>query len=149
VGSPDIDSSIHPPFSIEPLLGQVPENVVDPSVRQARDILQEDGSSGSNVANDAGDDGPEPSVVVGLLAGSSGAPWLAREARSDDIHEAAPLSASEGEQVIPDRCRIQPSVTHARCHDSGDMGFPLHVTDGAESRDGGSEAEGDPSNPGT
>jgi hypothetical protein len=149
MGCPDIESSIHPPFSIEPLLGQVPEYVVDAPFDQARDVLQEDGSSGPSVANDAGDGRPEPSFVVGLLSLSGGAPGLAGEPRRDEIHRSTPRSSVEGEEVIPDRRRIQPSVPHTRRHDCGRKGFPLHVTNGADSRAGGSESARDAPDSGT
>lgn len=147
--SPDVESSIHAPFSIEPRFGQVPEYVVDASACQARDVLQEDGSLGSRVANDPGDERPEPTFVVGLGAFSRRAPGLAREARRDDVHDSTPRSSVEGLKVIPDRRRIQPPVFHARRQDCGRKGFPFDVTHGADSRAGGSETEIDPSNPGT
>ena len=56
---------------------------------------------------------------------------LAREARSDAIHCATPSSAVEGEQVGPDRCRIQGAFFHARSQDAGGVCFPLKVSDGA------------------
>jgi len=148
MGSPDIESSIHAPLSIEPRFGQVPEYVLESSLRQARHVLQEDGSSGFRVANDPEDGGPEPSRIVGLSALPRGRPGLAREARSDEIHDSTPASSVEGSQVRPDRARIQPSVTHARRQDGGRKGFDLHVTYGADSRAGGVESERDASDPG-
>jgi hypothetical protein len=56
---------------------------------------------------------------------------LAREPGSDAIHLAAPLSASEGEQVRPDRRRIKCSRFHKRDKLRGSSGFPLHVANGS------------------
>lgn len=56
---------------------------------------------------------------------------LAREARNDAIHCAVPSASVEGEQVGPDRCRVQAAFFHARCQDAGGVCFPLNVADGA------------------
>ena len=54
--------------------------------------------------------------------------WLARIARSEDIHDAAPSAAVEGGNVVPDRRPIQGRVLHP-CHEhSRCIGFPLNVT---------------------
>lgn len=52
---------------------------------------------------------------------------LAREARNDAIHCAKPGASVEGENVGPDRCRIQRAVLHARCQDCGWVCFPFKV----------------------
>lgn len=76
---------------------------------------------------------------------ASGAEWLARVARSDDIHAAAPLSASEGLEIVPDRSAIQGLVFHP-CHESGRcVGFPLDVTHSAISGLGDVDAKLEPS----
>ncbi len=56
---------------------------------------------------------------------------LARESRNDEIHAVAPSCAVEGEQVSPDRRRIEGSCFHERDKLRGCRGFPLHVANGA------------------
>jgi hypothetical protein len=133
MGSPDIDSSVQSPLRIEPLFGQVPENVLDASVDQARDVLQEDGEAGSRLANDPGNLRPEPPVVAGLGSRSGGAPGGTRESSSDDVHR--------------DRRWRYPSLSHAR-QDRCWKGFSFDVTDGSHGGTGGSEPEIDASDPG-
>jgi hypothetical protein len=104
------------------------------------DIFEED-DRGLGLANDAGDVRPE---VAGIRLAETAArdrEWLARIARSEDIHDAAPRPAIEGCKVVPDRRRIQGFVFHPR-HESGCCeGFPLDVTHSAISGAGNVEAE--------
>lgn len=70
------------------------------------------------------------------LAIQAGAPpcdteILAREARNDAIHDEAPCCAVEGEQVRPDRRRMERSCFHKRDKLRGSSGFPLHVANGS------------------
>lgn len=59
----------------------------------------------------------------------------------DDIHEAAPRSAVEGGNVVPDRRAIQGRVFHP-CHERGRcVGFPLDVTHSSISWGGDMESE--------
>lgn len=104
------------------------------------DIFEED-DRGPALANDAGDVRPEVAGIRLTEAAAGDREWLARVARSEDIHDAAPRSAIEGCKVVPDRCRIQGFVFHPR-HESGCCeGFPLDVTHSAISEAGNVEAE--------
>jgi hypothetical protein len=56
---------------------------------------------------------------------------LAGEACNDAIHRSAPCASVEGEDVRPDRSRIQAAFLYARRQDCGGVCFPLDVADGA------------------
>lgn len=108
----------------------------------------EEYESGIAFPDDAGDMGPEMARISFAEAPSGNREWLARVARSEDIHEAAPWSAVEGGNVVPDRCRIQGLVCHPR-HESGCCeGFPLDVTHSPVSGTGDVEAEVEPAGTG-
>jgi len=66
------------------------------------DVFKED-PSGSDLADDAGDFGPQVPFVVFALALSGGGKWLAWIAREDRVDVSAPRSAVEGANIIPDR----------------------------------------------
>ncbi len=94
------------------------------------DILEEhEGRLG--LADDAGDVGPEMARVVRASALARDGERLARIARSDDVHRAAPRAAVEGSNVVPDRRRIQGRVFHPRHEDGCGVGVPLDVTHNA------------------
>lgn len=105
------------PRSIIPERGQVPENMTRSPSKETWDVLQHD-VAGSNLANDAGNLSPEPSVVVDAASGSCRGPRLAGEARSDAIHDATPASAVEGANIVPDRSWLQGLFFHP-CHEDG------------------------------
>lgn len=107
------------------------------------DIFEEyDG--GIAFADDARDMGPQVARIISAEAPPGDREWLARVTRSEDIHDAAPWSAVEGGNVVPDRCRIQDLVFHPR-HESGCcIGFPLDVTHSPVSGTGDVEAEVEP-----
>ena len=70
---------------------------------------------------------PEVARVVGTPALARDRERLARIARSDDVHRAAPRAAVEGGDVVPDRRAIQGRVFHPR-HESGcGVGFPFDM----------------------
>lgn len=81
------------------------------------DILKED-EGRLDLADDARDMRPEVARVVGTPAFARDGEWLARIARSDDVHRAAPRAAIEGSNIVPDRRAIQGRVFHPR-HESG------------------------------
>lgn len=105
------------PFRIVPCFGQRPENVVDPHSKDAWDVFQED-ESRSHLANDSINVGPEPSIVVESGALADNGDWLARESRSDEIHNATPRSAIEGCEIVPNRSFRQGLAFHP-CHEDG------------------------------
>ena len=94
------------------------------------DILEEH-ERRFDLADDAGDMRPEVARVVRTPALARDGERLARIARSDDVHRAAPWAAVEGGNVVPDRCRIQGRVFHPRHEDGRGVGVPLDVTHSA------------------
>ena len=104
------------------------------------DILEED-EGRFDLADDAGDMGPEVARIVRTPALACHGERLARIARSDDIHRAAPRSAVEGSNVVPDNSLIQGRVFHPR-HESGcGEGFPFDMAHSTISGDGDGEPE--------
>ena len=107
------------------------------------DILEED-EWRLDLADDAGDMRPEVAWILGTEPSARDRERLARIARSDDVHRAAPRSAVEGSKVVPDNSLIQGRVFHPR-HESGcGEGFPLDVAHSTISWDGNGEAEVEP-----
>ncbi len=111
------------------------------------DVLEEDEGRG-DLADDAGDLRPEVARVVRAAHPSGGRERLARIARSDDIHRAAPWAAIEGGNVVPDRCRIQGRVRHPRHEHGRGEGFPLDVTQSSVPGTGDGEPEVEPAGAG-
>ena len=96
-------------------------------------VLEED-EGRFDLGDDAGDMEPEMARVVSAPALACDGEWLARIARSDDVHRAAPRAAVEGGNVVPDRRVIQGRVFHPRHEDGRGVGVPLDVTHSAISR---------------
>ena len=71
---------------------------------------------------------PEVARIVGAPAPSGDAERLARIARTDEIHRAAPRAAVEAGKIVPDRRLIQGLVFHPRHEDGRGEGVPLDVT---------------------
>ena len=94
------------------------------------DILEED-EGRFDFADDPGDMRPEVAWVVRTPALSRDGERLARIARSDDVHRAAPRAAVERGNVVPDRCAIQGRVFHPRHEDGRGVGVPLDMTHSA------------------
>ena len=104
------------------------------------DIFEED-EGWLNLADDPGDMGPEVAGIVGTPALARHAERLARIARRDDIHRAAPRLAVEGGNVVPDNSLIQSLVRHPR-HESGrSIGLPLDMAHSSISGQSEGEAE--------
>lgn len=107
------------------------------------DILEED-EGRLDLADDAGDMGPEVTRVVHPPALARDGERLARIARSDDVHRAAPRAAVEGSNIVPDNSLIQGRVFHPR-HESGcGEGFPFDMAHSMISGDGDGESEIEP-----
>jgi len=107
------------------------------------DILEED-EGWFDLVDDAGDMRPEVARILGAEALACDGERLARIARSDDVHRAAPRAAVEGSNVIPDRRAIQGRVFHPR-HESGcGVGFPFDMAHSTISGDGDGEPEVEP-----
>lgn len=81
------------------------------------DVLEE-APFGSDLAHDPGDVGPEVAGIVLPPAKPGKAEGLAGITGSDDMNAAAPRSAVEGSQIVPDNSRSQRRVRHP-CHESG------------------------------
>ena len=112
------------------------------------DILEED-EGRFDLADDAGDMRPEVARVVGTPALARDGERLARIARSDDVHRAAPRAAVEGSNVVPDNSLIQGRVFHPR-HESGcGEGFPFDMAHSSISGQGDGEPEVDATGTGT
>ena len=111
------------------------------------DILEED-EGWLDLADDAGDVRPEMARVVRAPALARDGERLARIARSDDVHLAAPRAAVEGSNVVPDNSLIQGRVFHPR-HESGcGEGFPFDMAHSTISGDGDAEPEIEPARAG-
>jgi hypothetical protein len=111
------------------------------------DILEEH-EGRLDLADDAGDMGPEMARIVRAPALARDREWLARIARSDDVHRAAPRAAVEGGNIVPDRRAIQGRVFHPR-HESGcGEGFPFDMAHSTISGDGDGEPEVEPARAG-
>jgi len=82
-------------------------------------------------ADDPGDMRPEVTRVVRSTPLACNGKRLARIARSDDVHRAAPRAAVEGSNVVPDRRRIQGRVFHPRHENGRGVGVPLDMTHSA------------------
>lgn len=104
------------------------------------DILEED-EGRLDLADDAGDMRPEVPRIVCTPALARDGERLARIARSDDVHRAAPRAAVEGGNVVPDNSLIHGRVFHPR-HESGcGIGFPFNMAHSTISGDGDGEPE--------
>jgi len=107
------------------------------------DILEED-EGRLDLTDDAGDMRPEMAWVVRTPALACHGERLARIARSDDVHRAAPRAAIEGSNVVPDNSLIQGRVFHPR-HESGcGEGFPFDMAHSTISGNGDAESEVEP-----
>lgn len=110
----------------------------------AGDVFEED-PSGSDLADDAGDLGPEMAGIVTSPPVAGLAEGLARVAGRDEIHAAAPWSAVERSEIVPYSRRSQGLVFHPGHERGRSVGFPLNVTHSAVSELGDVEPEVEPS----
>ena len=104
------------------------------------DVLEE-AKGGFDLAHDPRDVGPEVARVFVAELTSGDGERLARIAAMDDIHQAAPRSAVEAGNVVPDRRAIQGRVFHPRHERGRRVGFPLDVTHSSISGVGDVQAE--------
>jgi hypothetical protein len=111
------------------------------------DIFEED-EGRFDLADDPGDMGPEVARIIRTPALARDAERLARIARSDDVHRAAPQAAVKGSNVVPDNSLIQGRVFHPR-HESGcGEGFPFDMAHSTISGDGEDKPEVEPARAG-
>jgi hypothetical protein len=111
------------------------------------DVLEEDEGRFA-FADDARDMRPEVARVRSAEPPPCDRKWLARIARTEDVHRAAPRAAVEGGNVVPDRRAIQGRVFHPRHEHGRGVGFPLDVTQSAISGKGEQDAEVEPAGAG-
>jgi len=99
------------------------------------DIFEED-EGWFDLADDSCDMRPEVARILGAAPFACDGERLARIARSDDVHSAAPRAAIETGNIVPDRRAIQGRVFHPR-HESGcSVGFPFDMAHSSISGDG-------------
>jgi hypothetical protein len=107
----DLGCRYNLPLRIEPALGQISEDDSEiSSGHKPWDVFQES-VAWSHLANDADRLRPEIAIVAPSELPAGLRERLAREACSDDIHEATPLSPVEGSDVVPDREQVQHAVS--------------------------------------
>jgi len=107
------------------------------------DILKED-EGRLAFTDDARDMRPEVARVLGAEPFACDGKRLARVASADDVHRAAPWTAVEGSNIVPDNSLIQGRVFHPR-HESGcGVGLPFDIAQSSISRDGDGEPEVEP-----
>lgn len=149
VGRSDLGCAEHAPLRIEPERGKIAENGVESHSKVPWHVLQDD-DAGSHFAKDPGDIGPEVALILGTALPSGVAERLARVARRDEIHDAAPRAAIEGLEVVGNRRRIQGLVFHPRHETGRRIGLPLDVAHGSRGASAGeADAELQASDPGT
>ena len=107
------------------------------------DILKKD-EGRLDLADDAGDMRPEVARIGRAPALARDGERLARIARREDVHRAAPWFAVEAGNVVPDRRAIQGRFFHPR-HDNGcGEGFPFDMAHSTISGDGDGKPEIEP-----
>lgn len=111
------------------------------------DVLEED-EGRLAFADDARDMRPEMARVVRAEPLARDGERLARVARKDDVHTAAPWAAVEGGNVVPDRRVIQGRVFHPRHEHGRGEGFPLDVAHSTVSGAGDVQSEVEPAGTG-
>lgn len=105
-------------------------DVGEPEAEMMGDVLEED-EGRFGLSDDPSDMRPEVARIVRAPALARDGERLARIARSDDIHRAAPRAAVKGGNVVPDRRSIQGRVFHPRHEDGRGVGVPLDMTQSA------------------
>ena len=104
------------------------------------DILERDAGRFA-FTDDAGGMRPEVAWILGAEPFACNRKRLARIPGREDIHAAAPRSAVESGNVVPDRRLIQGRVFHPR-HESGcGEGFPFDIAQSTISGNGDGEPE--------
>lgn len=123
---------------------QLASDLAISEVEMIGDVFEEH-PFGCALGDDPCDMRPQVPGIVGSPAPTGDAERLARVARSEDVHRAAPWAAVEGGNVVPDRRRIQGLVFHPRHEDGRGEGVPLDITHSAVPGLGQHEAEVEPS----
>jgi len=124
----------HAPLRIEPRFGQVPENRSKVAAPNKPWYVLQQRVPRSHFANDPDGFGPHIPLVVNSPLSPGNGERLAREARSDDIHDSTPRPPVEIANVRPDRERIEMAVFLPREQDSLPVGVMLDRADGSPSK---------------
>lgn len=141
MGGAKVGCGDHAPLAHEPQSGKVVDDESEPAAgRESGDVLEEH-KGGGDLRDDSGEVRPEPPGIGGTEPGAGLRPRLARESASDEIHDAAPRSAVESGDVVPDRSLIQGLVRHPRHERRRGVGVPLDCTNKTGSWDGEADAE--------
>lgn len=106
----------------------------------AGDVFEET-PLGPGFPHDTGDLGPEVAGIVLALAVPCKRERLARITGRDDMNAAAPRSAVEGSQIVPDRSRRQGRIRHPGHEHRRGKGVPLDETHSSVSGFGEVKAE--------
>ena len=106
------------------------------------DVFKED-PLGFAFGDDARDLRPEVARIAPAAPPSGDGERLARVARSEEIHDAAPRAAVEGAKVRPNRSRVQGAVCKTRRQEERSRRFDFHVADRASARQSESESKGE------
>ena len=93
----------------------------------AGDLLEE-APLGAGFPHDSGDLGPEVAGIVLALPVPREGERLAGIAGRDEMNAAAPRSAVEGSEIVPDRSRRQGRVRHPGHEHRRGKGVPLNET---------------------
>ena len=104
------------------------------------DILEED-EGRLHLVDNARDMRPEVTRVGRAEPPAGDRKRLARIARQQDVHRAAPRAAVEGSNVVPYNRLIQGRVFHPRHEHGRGVGLPLDVTQSAISGTGEHDPE--------
>ena len=100
------------PFRIEPERGKVGKDTGEPKAKVPGNIFKEKPCR-STLVDNAGNVGPQMSLIVGSALPPGLGEWLTGVTANDAIHSATPRASVKGREVRPDRGTIQPSVVHA------------------------------------
>ena len=114
---------------------------------RSADVFEKD-EGRSALSNNAGRIGPKIPLVARSQALAGGAVGLARDARSDAIHDAAPRSPVEGSEIRPANRRTQAEPFMRRRQYLASEAFPLHHTDRSSRRQGQFDSEFEPASAG-
>ena len=127
---------------------KVPGDVLEAKGEMSGHVLEEH-PFGSDLGDDAGDVGPEVAGIVLALPQSGEGEGLAWITGSDEMNAAAPRSAVEGLEIVPDRSWRQGRVRHP-CHEHGrGKTVSLDKAHSSETRFCDVQAEVEPADAGT
>jgi hypothetical protein len=127
----DVPSSKHSPRRIKPQVGKPSDDAIQSASAQIRGVFREH-IRRLNLANDSEHLKPQARAVAVQSCASPCAGYvLAGEASADDVDSSTPRSAVEGPDVIPDRERIEVSVSLPLRQHSLTVRFELDGTDGS------------------